>query len=363
MAFYLLTYFFSIIFAVIYDIAPSRYLKKIFFTLCLLVLCFPFLIRAPSIGMDTMTYLDIFRDISLSDNLIGYSLITNMEIGFVLVVRTIQIFTTNYSIIFFLLSFLIFIPYFYSIKKFKFSLTIMVICLLSFTNFYLMSFNILRQSLALSIVVLASIFLVQHKKNNYYLCSVLAFLFHYSAIISFSFILIYKYRNIISKYWYLMVLSSATLSLFFLNLIANNYERYSNYVEKDTVAEKSGVLLFLMLNGILVISIFAKKFIDKKYVDFYSFLISLYSIYIGLSLFYQFTSITNQGVNRMTFYFLWPAIFLILIPLKSIRNLDFKVASYLLIIAFLSFFAVFTLAHRSVDTIPFIIDNKFIQFF
>lgn len=89
----------------------------------------------------------------------------------------------NMPSIFFILSGLImYVTAFYAFKRFSVSPSISLIVYVGL--FYLISLSIIRQALAISVCIYAYRYVISHNFKKYFICIIVATLFHYSAIIS-----------------------------------------------------------------------------------------------------------------------------------------------------------------------------------
>lgn len=145
----------------------KAYLGSLYFSdlilLCLLV--FIVGIRTNS-GSDYYNYLLSFRNVDNWFHSLNQLLTTRFQNGLYVLMYVIKSFTKNEALFFVILAILNYLPIFYLIRKYSNDV------LLSFSSwiflgFFLMSTNILKQSLAMVLVLLAFDCLIE--KNIYYL--------------------------------------------------------------------------------------------------------------------------------------------------------------------------------------------------
>lgn len=156
----------------------NRFLDKFFIVIISFLLSILPGFRAISVGTDTSMYYDIL-DSRLNS---GDYFVTNIEPGYIYLVKLFQnLSLENYFFLFvsFLANFL-FVSAIYSLKKYRF---LALLSYLTFSNIYMMGFNVLRQYLALSIYVYSLVFLFKGRYFLHLIFIVLAIFFHYSSFI------------------------------------------------------------------------------------------------------------------------------------------------------------------------------------
>src|SRR5690606_17087680 len=116
-----------------------------------------------------------------------------------------NLFFESYYSVFFCFGLIIYNFYVRAAVNSNLNLVIFIAALFSYTGLYFMSFNILRQCVALSIVFFGVRYLTLGLNRKFILTCLVATAFHYSAIISLLFLVIYKYRSILYRFWYLVV--------------------------------------------------------------------------------------------------------------------------------------------------------------
>ncbi len=137
------------------------------------------------IGTDYFNYCEIFQLISFR----SLSGLTNvrLEYGFVLLVKGVQLITSSYAVCFFVIQFITLFAAFYCFSKLRSKMDMTIAVLLYYLICYHQSLNVIRQSLAVSFVMLALVYFTEKKYIFYAACNLLAVLFHYSAIVTLVF--------------------------------------------------------------------------------------------------------------------------------------------------------------------------------
>lgn len=193
-----------------------------------------------------------------------------------------------------------------------------------FSILYGTSLNMMRQSLAMSIIFFSTSLLVQKKKKYFVaslLLAVIAFLFHRTAIMITGIYLTYWYsvgisKTLRKKFEYFIFPWAVPLAVigipFLFKYFINNaiFSKYQMYLEADNwlgSTSKSISRIFLTTGPaisalLLVLVIFIAKTyfkLDQKKLEILGFL----GIILLFDVFTQFTAISGQIVSRLGLYF------------------------------------------------------------
>ena len=340
------------IFGLIVDLSKHRVVKFIFSIFILFSFVSLYYYREYSIGADTLNYITIFQNIFEVDNVFDYSIDSNIEIGFSFIVYFLGLFNEDPFFIFAALTTLIYINLIYSIFRYKLSFTLFFSSLFCIFQIYFYSFNLLRQMLAISFLILAVSFLLDNKNKRFFVYSFLAFIFHYSSIFIFLFYYLYKFRYIIVRFWYITVFGAFLSLAILFRLVVGNFDKYSAYNSGDVITDSGGVLLNLFYFSVFFLAVFLKKYISNMRSEFYFFL-TVYGFYISLSLYFFTASFLNQGIIRIALYFLWSSVFIILILIKNISDIYARTIVCFLYYIFLLCFTFYFLSNAGYDLMPY----------
>lgn len=262
-------------------------------------------------GGDFAAYYNYF--ININDPF--YTPFFNFELGYYLLNKILRSFSSNFSFFLLIVSgFNIFTFYFF-IKKYFLEYTshLMILFVIGYYSF-LFQLVIIRQSIATSIFLISIIFLIEKNIYKYFLCIIVASLFHKPVIIMliiyiFTYDFIYKRKN-----FFLFV--SILLILYFLpnkiyidlfNLLQLN--KYSLYFKDNTLTINYYFILYL------ISSFFVQKNIIRNNSD-----IRLYFI---LGLFYNYFrmwSVKGEWLERIAFYMVYPYIIYLYFSFKVINK-------------------------------------------
>lgn len=186
--------------------------------ICLMLLVFIVGVRTNS-GSDYYNYLLAFRSIDSWFSSLKSIVDARFQNGLYALMYTIKNFTQSEVIFFTIYGFLNYIPVFYMIRKYS---KHAVGSLMSwiFLGFFLMSTNILKQSLAMVLILLAFHFWFSKKFLLFIVAATLACWFHLSSLIVFVGILVVNNIKPSRNFLYLMLALGSSLLLFLEPILA-----------------------------------------------------------------------------------------------------------------------------------------------
>lgn len=288
--------------------------------MCIAFFCFFYVCRECKFGTDTYVYTAVFRRIrdemnSVKDHSIAY----NMERCFVLLCFFISRVFFSEKIFLFIISFFIYLSFTLFIisncRESNFlNICYAIVCFVFFGTFFSTT-NLMRQYIAISIILFSYRQLSLKKYLNFYLLIILASLFHTTALICLFLPLVKLLKINIKTLWlYFFVLiflgAFATKILEIgINII---FSQYASYLTNSMYGIQSGIKLGPLLNlsvEMILSYMFYKNcdFSDKKTELFFKiFLCS--SLFTACSL--KFTQI-----GRISAYFS-PALFILIAKAK-----------------------------------------------
>lgn len=213
-------------------------------------------IRSDTVGVDVKTYSMPWFNMARSySNFITYYIATGTDIGFAFVIFfATKIFNSIIAVHFFI-SFIqalpiYFVAYIYRDRQHMYNTMFVYYCL-----FYLMGFNIMRQCIAASFILLAFCLLNNKDYIKSFLCIFLACIFHKSAVIGIGFILVsFCLPKIKSKSFrfFAMLVSATVLCI----IMANWYNVITEAIKIGIIPENFGMYL----------DIFSGRRSDKSYM-------------------------------------------------------------------------------------------------
>ncbi len=324
---YGVTFIIALVFMYLYDNKYKKLEKnKILKGLCILGIILPPVLLAGlryGIGIDYESYVINYNYIA---NNISFNIIFNFyqePLSMVIYILAKLIF--NDSVGFFLLSSFITILFvFLGIKKYKDKINLTVALFIYFMFYYGVSYNAVRQCIAVSIIFFAYQYVIDKKFIKYAIWIIIAGLFHKSAYI---FMLVYflcprketKYSKKIDLLYYAIIVLSpiiVPIVVKIIPVITDFLGIYSSYASKEIVV-KYGFLLYI-IPTLIPIFIFKKNILKENYR--YNFFIRVILLQIPL----QFAANYIAYVDRIALYSSVVQIVLIPIMIKSIENIKMK---------------------------------------
>lgn len=294
-----------VLLSLFFNIDKIDKLKKIWIIIIFFILTVISAIRSVNVGVDTIQYYDAFKKISLLS--FNQSMNTRYEIGFFYLVKLISCITSNPQIFLAIISFFI-IP---CIGRFIYKNSQNVVfstLLYVLFNIYFFNLTGMRQSLALVFLLKAYEYIKSDNTKKFIIYTVIASLFHSSAII-FLILLALKKIKYKKKYYFLTIFISIVAFIFLKPIfiaIANIIGKYSGYIDsKDFgVSNYFGSLFqFLLTFAVYSFCIFMYFANSKKqknnshnYFDIGLWLLSLNVIC-------QFMAMKMNIIGRMNQYF------------------------------------------------------------
>lgn len=255
--------------------------KKIIYIFLLIVLIFLSTFRAENVGTDYINYENIFKQIMLGKlNFVD----SKVEPIFFILCKFLSFFSSDPRIAIKCMSVITLtnIGYYtyHNSKNYNLSLLIFVgLC------HYFVSFNIARQIMAFSIILLALHFLKHNKKIGSILL-IFAFFSHYSTIIWFIIIYLSKMKLSKKKLYIIICLMPIALLVFSsLMPIIISYTNYSEYTSNIVGSRSVGYYIFIAFKIIIfVLYIFNFKISKSDEESNLIFFVMLFDIFISLSI-------------------------------------------------------------------------------
>lgn len=282
----------------------ERELKdKLFLSVSFLILTAVSAFRGIDVGTDTKNYMDIFRRyvLNVSD--------PHSEPGFALLNQLISYITDSPQSIIIVSSILInlgFMHFIYHNSKNAWLSVYIYITLF----YYFFSFNLVRQFIAISVVLFAWNSLKQGKIIRFILLVLLASTFHTTALISLLLIFVYLGRKNTKLIPFIML--ATAIAIFgtntFMNFIVTLFPRYITYIESSD--QSTGGIMPIFLYFMIFIALYLTR--EKKNQE-HNVMLSIAAITAALSV-----------LNYFHFLFYRPAFFfnvfaIILIPFIATR--------------------------------------------
>lgn len=335
----------------------------------LLLLCSIAGLRAASVGTDTTAYFRPICNAAISSTgfkeYLSYSwyinswsprTVSQYEIGFVLFVYIVGAISKSVFFIQFCVQCLIVLPIYYVVKKCNkiplwFSMIVFELL------FYNESFNMIRQSIAMSFIFSCVYLWSINKRKQSFIFLITAISFHSSAIIGFIIIGLFEFvkkgkrRNRVIYNFNLFLAIAFGFSFLFLNNIIANFlqhtslNRFAGYILGNVELMPNQILIRLPLLILFGVTYITKSYKKIENFDFY-FLSLIYCIILS-----QFTSVNTFG-GRISQYF--SEIGIISYPFITV-NLKYKKITTILLLLYLGvYWFYYYIYSGSGETIPYV---------
>ena len=268
------------------------------------------------IGTDYINYHIIFHMIELDGDF-------KIEVGFLLLNKILIFFNLPFEIAIAIYSFLTLIFIYIAIPR---KYLMLFIFLYIASNSYFQSFSLIRQSLAISIILYAIPYINKNSFFKYLIWVIIASSIHLSAIL---FLPIYFMRKLSVNYfyayaiiiWYFIVQYTEIIEFLFMNIISlTPYGIYIGGAFFDReIATGSGLgVLFRLLIGIIIL-LYSTRIKDKTpEVNIYLLLLFLYELsYIAALKIYIF----NLLADTFSLFFIYSVPYFIYSFNKKISNI------------------------------------------
>ena len=309
---YLLMFTFSISLIWVGLSLQQKWPKRLLVFIGLLLPCVMAAMRDISIGSDTRGYIHkLYLFASKSSNIkeffnTAFIMYAQKDYLYLIITYIMGHFGLGFNMLLFIYEILIVFPIYFTFKKLKFTKYEIIIGLLSFyLIFYNVTFNMLRQSIAISFIVLAFAF---YLKNSSKFDKILAYLFilisiefHSTALFIIPFFWMYRLymtEKIKTKYKIGFSVILNVMSLIFvvfyesiLTFIGKSgiYKLALLYLERYSYKNFSFYQAFINLLIIIIIVISKKKFNKNSYIFLISLSIINMLISSGLGYFIQYS--------------------------------------------------------------------------
>lgn len=325
-------------------------------------------IRDYSIGTDTLEYNSYFYYIDMSKGLISYckNLKSTYDIEYIysFISYILGKIWLNAHFCYFIFQFLIGGNIYLALNNLKKKISIPLGWITYCFMFYVLSFNALRQSIALSFILLGISFALneEHIKGIFFI--VLATLFHNASIVAFIVYLIIlimeKVKRNKFKYVYLFAFLFAIIFPYvvkYTNLISTLSDKYSNYiVNSDSISLISSLLIRLPMVLLIIIDIWLNHSTLSN---------NEYAIYLIVFMELIMLPIQNISTAAGRIMLFWGINKIIAYPLvlkdmyihSSIKKAAF-VFLYIIFLAFIFYFQV--IVNNNNQVYPFIISSDFL---
>ncbi|EHU1307238.1 EpsG family protein [Acinetobacter baumannii] len=340
--------YFVILFIVLIWVKLEKYaLNRRSFWVPLLLLSGLGGVRSNLVGTDSIVYTDPF----VSNIVFNFSdFNSDIEFGYQALSFFILSFTKNYAFLFLVTSFFVVFCYLYILKKISKNYFYSVFLYITL-GVYTFFFNGLRQGLAMAIFAIATPALINRKPVKYILITLIASLFHISALLMIPFYFIVGFKIRIELKVIAIFIFSFLVSKFAIEFLSSSNDRYEHYTQVSENAGGYWTLLFYCLLGMFFYIFGAKiRNINTEYNILEQVFICGLALVTPLAL----LQTDPSGPQRLLYYFAWFVVLLLPMVLSKINSLFINI----LVVAFFLLYFYLTTS-RFADLNPYIVNDFF----
>lgn len=304
-----------------------------------------FLVFLPLLFLQTFKYTDSLDDLPIYEQVFeetrsmsitdllnnGFFVGFSQEPGYILLNKIVSFISSNVNLLFGVVGFAIL--YCYAVSIYKYSPLVPLSCLLFVIGPFNQSLFVLRQHLAIALMIFGFQFIIQRRLKAFFLLFLISFFVHYTSIVFIPLYLLYGVKSNKKLFWMLLAIFVVVKlgMMFILNLATTLNGAYSVYVEGDVVTNYKVALYFF---GILLVRFYFMK--DAFWAEGTN---KLFSIVLILGFIFYLCGIGFAPTSRLFMGYQMP--FCIIIPhtLVYIRNrgLRFLIAGVFICGAFISY--------------------------
>lgn len=317
------------------DDSKSKKNKIVFLVLTVGLLIVLNCLRRLDVGNDTSSYYLIFKNIakpskSLSDEALQW--IASLEKGFLLINKGFQLFSTNYQIFISLIAIFVYVISAKTIYDYSDNIFISIIFLFLF--FFHIYINVLRESIAICMILIGYRFLIKKKIFLYFVFVIFAILFHKTAFIALAIPVFYRKKPIslnIKIFLIIFVMLLTIFNVFTKILYLISYS--TKYVNEETGLSTYLAIVLALFFLALFYTLKVKPENDSdEELRKYNFYSSIPFIHLLI----QIAGLELQIMYRFSYYFLF--FYILAIPYyfkNSTLNKQSKTAIFLVFLAFI----------------------------
>lgn len=353
---YFLIYGCVVLFSFSFYLINDVNLKKLILVIMVFILASLNYFRDYSIGTDTWNYVqyfDILDDVSYGD-VSNVSSSYRIEYVFLFISKVLIDIFPNYHYVFFIYSLFVYYLILSAFLKLKLNIILLAVSLFSIFPIYFYTFNILRQVVALSLVIYSLTFLFKNRNLSFFSTIVFASLFHFPSLICFIFYFLFNYSRFFIRN--LIWLGGLIFTLIYLLLtIFNSYlGKYVYYFSIEDYSKPFSMVSLFLHFFIFIISLYTIRIkgvlnVSKDFL----FLTIVVFIFLSYNILLYVTGISNQGLNRLGFYFYWASMFLVVKNFKINFKGDGLILVYFLWFLFSFLWFYYLLSGFSSDLVPY----------
>ncbi len=332
----------ALLYSLLFRIKAGRFSK--YFLIAIAALPFSLLAGfRDNVGTDYLNYAKIFEEFRTTKLVDLITASDNIEVGYYLLIRAIQFLGADVHFAFFAYEFFIIYIFLLGLSKYKNSVNAIFCITFYFAMYFHPSLNIIRQSMAMSLLFLACFYLINKKYVAYAVTNALACLFHRTAIICFIFFILYvflrrEYAKDRVKFrltgrrvlFYIVILLCPLIYRLIIPLLLSLpfFSKYSDYAVNinGTIGFGMTFKFIVLIIPVVAVMIHKRGNISAQSLK----LLDLYTLFIPISDIGYFIEFTNR-------LYLYPEILMIVLSSMMIKEEENKKMRTAMVIYYLAF--------------------------
>lgn len=332
----------ALLYSLLFKIKAGK-LSKYFF---IAIAALPFSILAgfrDNVGTDYLNYATIFEEFKTIKFVDIVTASDNIEVGYYMLIKFLQLFGAGVHFAFFVYEFFIVYIFLLALSKYKNSVNAVFCITFYFAMYFHPSLNIIRQSMAMSLLFLACFYLINKKYVAYAITNAVACLFHRTAIICFIFFVVFAFLR--KEYigdrvklrmtgrralYYIVILCCPLIYRLVIPLLLTLpfFSKYSAYAVNINGKIGFGMIFKYI---VLIVPMVAVMIRNRGYLSSRSLkLFDLYTVFIPISDIGYLIEFTNR-------LYLYPEMLIIVLSSMMIKEADNKKLKIAMILYYLGF--------------------------
>lgn len=303
-------------------------------------------LRDISVGWDTPTYESYFIEINNFNLLVCISVL-RLEPLYIALNNIVGSISIDFRIFLCVVACIIYGLIIYRIRRYSRIIWLSCWLFVAF-GFYNFSINILRQSIALAVIIYSFEYIVERRFWKFICCVIIATLFHYTAIVFIVTYFIYKIPTNPKNFVLLItgvLITIALLLPYFMDIIISFNPYYNQHIGENS---NKGYGMMAMLSATSICSLIL---LNKKQLNRYD---QLWMVMIFLATAFQCFALKISILVRVVYYWQISIIFLFPTILKLTKSSNRLLIGSFVIIVSILYYALYSINSGDVNgTVPY----------
>ncbi len=249
----MIVYLFSLIISLIFTNKAYEKNNLLFHITAIVFPIVLYTFRGTNVGTDTFHYEDLYFNAQYAYGYLEFIFSSRIEYGFSTLLYLSSKTGLSVQFAFFIMALFTIGPIYLGIYILRDKISPCFALALYYLMFYQYSFNIARQSIAMSLLFLSLSFLLTNRNKSAFAFAIVSILFHNVAVLVFPLFLVYllKDKNIKQTMVFIVVI---IVGLFYFGqeYLSDSIDYYDNYLSSDKASTQFSYLIEMGINATLV---------------------------------------------------------------------------------------------------------------